>query len=244
MRALLWVALSLWSLPAWASELHAPYDELLERYVHEDRVDYNGWWAHKQSLAQLKEYVVSLEAVDPSTLPRDAEMAYWINLYNATTLRLVLDHYPVESIKDIGGFLRSPWKKDLVTVGGSDLTLDTIENDILRPRFQDPRIHFVLNCAAVDCPPLAPFAFTGPGLDDQLERVTRDAMRDPRFAELRDGKLHLTKLYDWYGDDWEDIRAFVARYRPEDRAAILDEDTELEYNDYDWKLNALAPPPK
>jgi len=244
MRALLFLALSFWWSPAWATDLHAPWHQLLGQYVREDRVDYNGWSAHKQSLARLKDYVASLESVDPSTLSRDEAMAYWINLYNATTVRLILDHYPVESIKDIGGFLRSPWKKDLVTVAGEDLTLDGIENDILRPRYDDPRLHFALNCAAVSCPPLAGFAFTGARLEEQLERVTREAVTDPFFVELRDGKLYVTKLFDWYRDDWEDVRAFLARYRPEDRAVILDADVDLEYNDYDWKLNALAPPPK
>jgi len=214
-------------------------------------VDYNSWSAHKQSLAHLKQYVASLEGFDPATLTREDEMAYWINLYNATTLRLILDAYPVDSIKDIGGLLRSPWKKDLVTVDGRSLSLNEIENDILRPRFQDPRIHFALNCAAVSCPPLAPFAFTGDKLDQQLEQVTQAAVVHPAFVSLDSSgdrvRVQLSKIFDWYAGDWEEgggVRGFLARYRPSDRALLLDADSRLEYNDYDWKLNALVPPPR
>ncbi|NNM33274.1 MAG: DUF547 domain-containing protein [Gemmatimonadetes bacterium] len=242
MTAILLAVALLWT-PAAGSDLHADYDALLSTYVKDGLVDYDGWYAHKKSRRQLMDYVARLESTDPGALSRDEALAFWINLYNATTLRLILDNYPVESIKDLGGFLSSPWKKELVTVDGEELTLNEIENDIIRPRFQDPRIHFALNCAAVSCPPLAPFAFTGAEISEQLDQVSQQALQDERFVRIeRDGdevRIHLTRLFDWYEDDWENVREFLATYRPADRAVLLDEDAELKYNDYSWKLNAL-----
>ncbi|KAA3660845.1 MAG: DUF547 domain-containing protein, partial [Calditrichaeota bacterium] len=142
-------------------DIHASYDMLLKKYVAEDGVRYEQFHATKSDVKALNKYVKSLENLNPRNMQKAEALAYWINLYNATTLKLILDNYPLESIKDIGGLLSSPWNKKLVKVNGRELTLNQIENEIIRPEFKDARIHFALNCAAVGCPPLTNSAYVG-----------------------------------------------------------------------------------
>lgn len=230
-----------------AEALHDDYDTLLERYVVDDRwVDYPAWHQSEEDRGRLERYLDEMAAVEASALDRDEALAYWINLYNALTLDLILDHYPVTSIKDLGGVLTSAWEKELVEVEGRALTLDQIENDVIRPRFEDPRIHFALNCAAVSCPPLPSFAYTASLLESQLERVTRRAVRDPAWVDLQrcqtygKGTIRLSKIFDWYAEDFggeAGIRRFLARYRPEEKLPLQNEGCRLDYLDYDWSLN-------
>lgn len=224
------------------------YDRLLRRHVDPPVVDYRAWHASDEDMAQLAAVVDSLEAIRPTVLGDSDALAYWINLYNAVTLELVLEHYPVDSIKDIGGIFTSAWEKERVTVEGRALTLDEIENDIIRPQFAEPRIHFALNCAAVSCPPLSAEAYVGKQLERQLEMATRRALNDPRWVDLSGcgeerGEIRVTKILDWYEEDFggeRGVREFLARYRPDDRALLLEAGCELEYLDYDWSLNAAA----
>ncbi|HET9887233.1 MAG TPA: DUF547 domain-containing protein, partial [bacterium] len=148
---------------------HSAFDGLLHRYVVPTGVDYRTWSQNKEDRSALRSYLATLAQQAPSRLERSEALAYWINLYNAATLSLVLEHYPVASIKDIGTALSSPWKKKVVTVEGQRLSLNEIENDIVRPSFLEPRIHFALNCAARSCPPLRNEAYLGPQLESQLE---------------------------------------------------------------------------
>jgi hypothetical protein len=232
-------------LPALAraqeADLHAAWDALLARYVVEAGVRYDGWAGVAADRQALSDYIDRLEAIDPASLSKDAALAFWLNLYNAATLELVLAHYPVKSIKDIGGPLNSPWKRAVVTVAGHDYSLDAIENDVVRPTFQDARIHFALNCAAVGCPPLARKAYRAEQLGAQLDQACRRALGDSRWVEVSPRRIRLTKIFDWYAADFQHegntVRKFLARYRPDDAAALQDEDRRLEYRDYDWSLN-------
>src|SRR5262249_38666689 len=126
----------------------------------------------------LNAYIARLSALLVSKYARAEQLAYWINLYNALTVRLVLDHYPVASIRDIdispGLFADGPWDKDLITVEGKRITLNDIEHRILRPIWNDPRLHYALNCAALGCPNLQPTAFTSDNADQLMERGARD----------------------------------------------------------------------
>jgi hypothetical protein len=221
---------------------HDSFGVLLAKYVHGGRVDYRAWTADATDAQELADYVDRLESMDPEKMDSPDALAYWINLYNATTLELLLDHYPVDSIKDIGGLLSSPWKRELVAVSGEGLTLNEIENEIIRPRFADARIHFALNCAAVSCPPLQSFAFEGGKLDEQLERVTRAALADARFFDASScvdgsGKLRLSRIFDWYADDFKaasgSIEAFARHYAGD----VVEPGCKLDFMDYDWALN-------
>jgi hypothetical protein len=158
-------------------------------------------------------------------------------MYNAVTVRLILDNYPLKSIKDLGGFLKtSPWKRDLVTVAGRKLSLDEIENAIIRPEFGDPRIHFALNCASVGCPPLQPRAYRAADLPAQLDHACRQALNDEGWVRVDGDEIHVTAIFDWYGDDFRhdggSVRAFIDRYR----ATPLPEG-KISFMSYDWSLN-------
>ena len=221
--------------------LHQPFAALLQKYVVKTRFDYEGIFRDKADLQQLYDYVDQLETQRPGSWSKPAALAYWINLYNAATLELVLQNYPVKSIKDIGSLFSSPWSKKVVTVEGNALTLNNIENDIIRKQFDDARIHFALNCASIGCPTLAKTAYTANVLDAQMEAATHNALNSTNWVDIGEDRLLITKIFDWYGEDFTkdagSVRAFIARYRPDDREVILNPETKLLYKDYDWKLN-------
>ena len=249
-----WIALVLLLVAAGAARADldaatAAWDALVAKYVVDDRwVDYAAW--HADDHATLAAVVDAFEAIDPDALERDDRLAYWINVYNAVTVELILDHYPLDSIKDIegAGLLGSPWKLERVTIGGRALTLDQIEHEIIRPEFGEPRIHFAVNCASVGCPPLAAEAFVGERLDAQLDAVSARAMQDATWVDLSgcggsygSGTIRLSKIFDWFRDDFGDddgVREFVARYRPDDVFRLRNTTCGLEFMDYDWRLNA------
>jgi len=225
--------------------VHEPFDALLKKYARPDGVDYNAWTMNEKDHRALDRYVRTLESVPISDLgedaaAHDAALAYWINLYNAATLRLVLEDYPVDSIKDLGGFLSSPWDRKLVTVEGTELTLNDIENRIIRAKFDEPRIHFALNCASRSCPPLRAGAFTGADLDTQLEEQARAFLSDRELNRVEGDHLRLSKIFDWYGGDFEKAAGSVPAFvRPYLKAAGEDPgaDAKVKYFDYDWSLN-------
>jgi len=221
---------------------HGPFQQLLARYVREDGVAYREWKDSAEDLQRLSAYVDGLEALDPEAMPRDDQLAYWIDLYNAATLELVLAHYPVASIRDIGGPEGSPWKRALLEVDGHALTLDQIENEIIRPRFGDARIHFALNCAAVSCPPLQAFAFDGEHLDAQLAAATQAALRDLRVfdasgCQAAGGTLRFSRLFEWYAQDFGDPVEFARQALNAQRGAERLPACAVAFMDYDWALN-------
>jgi hypothetical protein len=219
--------------------LHADFSRLLEKYVQDHLIKYSAWVANAQDIAALGQYVDQMAGLDPAEWQDADALTYWINLYNAVTLRLVLDHYPLKSIKDLGGFMKSsPWKRELVTVGGRALALNDIENDIIRPRFGDPRIHFALNCASVGCPPLGKEAYFPGRLSEQLDAACGWAMNHDQWVCLDGDKLLLTKIFDWYGEDFAadggSVLAFIKRYRTE---PLPEGDPKIDFMSYDWSLN-------
>lgn len=220
---------------------HSGYSALLARYVTDDGVRYAAWKDNADDRAALTAYIVLLAAQPVSEWEaqeegRDAALAYWINLYNAVTLDLVLESYPLKSIKDLGGLFSSPWKQKLVTVEGDPLTLNGIENEIIRPRFQDARIHFALNCAARSCPPLRAEAFVPDRLEVQLDEQRRKFLTDERFVRRDGDKIVVSKIFDWYKDDFVAAEGSVEKYLRkylEDGGAKW----KIKLDDYDWSLN-------
>ncbi len=227
---------------------HSSYTTLLQAHVDPDAgtVDYAGL---ADNANDLNAYLASLAAVDLTTLPRDEQLALLINAYNAYTLRLILDHYPgIDSIRDIS----APWTTERYDVGGYTLSLDQIEHNLIRPLYLDPRIHFVVNCAAVDCPHLADFAFTGADLEDQLEDRTRAILSNPKFLRVEDGRLYLPKVMDWYQADFlsdefhgsvDRLPEYVIPYATEEVRGFItshDGNPPATFLDYDWSLNDTA----
>ena len=227
---------------------HSAFDALLGEYVKPDaeglnRVDYRGLRA---DAGKLDAYIAALEAAKPSQLSPDEAHAYWINLYNAKTLDVVLEHYPVESIRDInlgGGFFAiGPWKKDLLTVEGVDLSLDDVEHRIVRAIFRDPMSHYGLNCASYSCPNLMTDAYTGENLDAMLRESGEAYVNHSRGVEIMDHGLRVSRIYKWYAEDFggEDaLKAHWTELMDPAKAARL-EGKEVRGHMYDWKLNDVA----
>jgi len=193
--------------------------------------------------ARLQGYIEQLAAIDPRTYPRTEQRAYWINLYNALTVDVVLQYYPVKSIRDIErGLLGSgPWKKQLVEVAGQPLTLNDIEHRILRPIWRDPRTHYAVNCASLGCPNLAARAYTATDIDSLLDEAARAYINHPRGVVFENGRLTLSSIYNWFDVDFgkSDVAVLehLAKYAEPDLAGRLaGYDGRIKY-DYDWRLN-------
>ncbi len=225
---------------AWAENAvdHSLYAELLKKYVKDGVVDYKGFKSEEQKLDQ---YLKLLDETNPTELSRNEQFAFYINAYNAYTLKLILKNYPVTSIKDTGSLLKGPWKIRFCQVGGETLTLDDIEHNILRPRFKDARVHFAINCAAKDCPPLISEPYQGDGLDQQLETHTGAFLNNPQKNYLDGNTLYVTRIFKWFGGDFnDDPLGFVLKYAEGDFKKQLEakkEKIKVKYLDYDWSLN-------
>lgn len=211
-----------------------------------NRVDYGAVTA--AGLAELAAVIDTLQDVEVAALNRDQQFACWANLYNAVTLKTVLDHYPVESIRDIdlggGVFGGGPWKADLVTVDGVALSLDEIEHRILRPIWRDPRVHYAVNCAAVGCPNLRPAPWTAETLERDLDAAARDFINHPRGVRPSSGGssgLIVSKIYDWFAEDFggdaAGVLAHLRRHAEGETAALLAERHDIDGTAYDWSLN-------
>jgi uncharacterized membrane protein YdjX (TVP38/TMEM64 family) len=223
---------------------HSGFDALLKRHVDADGwVDYRGLF---KDSAGLDAYLELIAHTPFDELGRNEKLALLINAYNAFTLRLILDYSPqgrpVESIKVIPAKRR--WDHRRWNVGGTLWSLNEIEHEQIRPKFKEPRIHFALVCAAVGCPPLRSEAYQAERLETQLESQTRYVHTHDRWFRFEEtaGRVYLTKLYDWYGGDFEQqagsVLAYVAGYDPKLEAALAREgEPQIVWLDYDWSLN-------
>jgi hypothetical protein len=208
---------------------HDAWNLLLSKHVGADgRVDYKGFRAAR---AALDGYLKELAAAPPQQVWTRAEkMAYWINAYNAFTVDLIVDHYPVSSITKLDN--GKPWDVRRIVMGGKKYSLNDIENEILRPQFKDARIHFVLNCAAKSCPPLYNRAITARNLERVLEQRTREFINNPAFMKLTPDKSEISRIFEWYAADFGEVRSFLKKYNP---AVSLT--APVQYLEYDWSLN-------
>jgi len=248
---------------------HALLDRVLARHVDgHGRVDYA---ALRADPSTLDAYYARLAAVSPDSHPGlfpdpADQLAYWINAYNATAIQTVLHHYPIDSVRDVG----RPWLffyplagffyLQRVELGGRKTNLYDLENGIVRERFDDPRIHFALNCASLGCPRLPAHAFHPDRLQVELDEETRRFVAEPRNVSIEpaEGRITLSSIFDWYAEDftgWMErnhpdrpatLVGYVALYVSSDRAALLEQcaDCAVRFADYDWSLNdqATAPP--
>lgn len=230
---------------------HGAWDHLLARYLREsedgiNRFAYRDVTALDRAL--LEDYIARLTRLHVSTFGRPEQYAYWVNLYNATTVSLILSHYPVDSILDIdispGLFRFGPWDAKLLAVEDEELTLNDIEHRILRPIWQDPRTHYALSCAALGCPNLAPHSFTAANTDALLESGARAYVNHKRGLEYRNGDLIVSKIYDWFREDFggseEGVIAHLRRYAAGDLARRLGRVNGIVRYRYDWTLNDAA----
>lgn len=224
------------------------WDSLLKKYVAPKTIDGVPLNAvDYKNLAKDPEYkklVNELEATSLSNLktPKD-KLVFWINTYNVMAAKMVLDHYPVKSIKDAGSFFTGVWKKEVGTVAGKIRTLDEIEHKILR-KMGEPRIHVAIVCASVSCPDLRPEAYTAENIDRQLdEQVASFLANSQKGLRLDEGKkkLYLSSIFDWFEEDFEakgGVVNFLAPYAPESiREKMKSKSLKIKYLDYNWGLN-------
>jgi hypothetical protein len=231
---------------------HAAFDSLLRAHVHDGLVDYDAFAASPR----FREYLALLGATDPGRLSRDEQVAYWINAYNAYTIELINRHHERRSIRNINrtlGFIRAygPWNESLVSAGGRMYTLDQVEQEILRPRYGEPRIHFALVCAARGCPPLRSEAYSGARLDQQLDdQARRFLLHSPakNRVETATRTVYLSPIFHFrdyardFGGSEAAVGRYIARYHPPgaERALLESGRFAVRYTHYDWSLN-LAP---
>ncbi len=229
---------------------HAAYDAFLRNYVVEHEHAPNGVRYDAVSdadHAKLKSYIQAMQKVDIDDYNRDVQRAYWINLYNALTLDLVLDAYPVDSIRDIGGglFSSGPWKKRYLRVDGEKRSLNDIEHRILRPIWRDGLTHYGVNCASLSCPDLSAKAYTGDNVYTLLRENARDYVNSTDgLAFNEDDDLVVSKIYEWYGKDFGDsdraIISHLRRFAGPMLSVRLDMRSSIEDYGYDWSLNDEA----
>jgi hypothetical protein len=200
-----------------------------------------------EARGKLADYIKNLSMLAPRTFNRNEQRAYWINLYNALTVNIILEHYPIESILDIkispGFFASGPWGKKLVTIEGQEVSLDDIEHRILRPIWQDNRVHYGVNCAAVGCPNLNKSAYTAANTDQLLSAAARTYINHPRGVRVEDGALHVSSIFDWYKVDFggndEGVIAHLKKYANPALLKMLIGMTKIEDHAYDWALNRI-----
>ncbi|MFT5176690.1 MAG: hypothetical protein ACI8W7_004886 [Gammaproteobacteria bacterium] len=227
---------------------HSPWNELLMQHVRRgddntNRVDYAS--VNDAQRARLSDYIQQLAQTRISECNSHEQKAYWINLYNALTVQVILQHYPVSSIRDIdispGLFTSGPWGKKLITIEGESLSLDDIEHRILRPIWMDPRIHYALNCASIGCPDLAPKAFAASTLDADLDAAARSFINHPRAVKVDGASAKLSSIYDWFKSDFGDQDAALIEHLRTYAAPLLREQLlqvrAVSEHHYDWALN-------
>jgi hypothetical protein len=237
---------------------HRTWSSLLDKHVTwvnqgvASQVDYRGF---VQDQAALDGYLHTLSSVSRQQFDswsRDQRLAFLINAYNAFTVKLVTSHYPLESIKEIGGLFGSPWKQAFIPLFEQTLSLDQIEHSLIREpgAFDEPRIHFAVNCASVGCPALRSEAFAASKLDEQLEDSQRRFLSDPsrnRF-DATSGHFQVSKIFDWYGADFAKRWGSLENYLLQQAAPVMttehsrptETQPKTEFLDYDWSLNELS----
>lgn len=219
---------------------HAAWTQLLQRHVDSNgNVDYKGFIRDKK---YLETYLEVLSSNPPASHWSAAEkMAFWINAYNAFTVKLIVNHYPVESIKDLNPMIAIPtintvWQEEFFSIGGKKMSLDEIEHSILRKQFSEPRIHFAINCASVSCPPLRREAYTGKKLNDQLREQAEEFINDPKHNAIKPEAVEVSQLFNWFAGDFTRKGTLIDFLNTYSKIRIKS-NAPVRFRDYDWRLN-------
>jgi hypothetical protein len=222
---------------------HSAWNTLLQEYVTEgpNKVNLFDYARFKdEAWDTLKAYLVAMQAIAIEDFSLDEQFAFWVNLYNAATVDVMVRNWPLDSIRDIGLLGAGPWDDKIVTVSGRKLSLNNIEHDILRPDWGDVRIHYAVNCASIGCPNLATKAYTSDNLEPMLEAATKAFINHPRGFGGKEGAIIASSIFDWYQDDWgsvEDVLEHAREYAEGPTAQLLEGATEIDSYDYDWAVN-------
>ncbi len=228
---------------------HAPWGKFLKNYVKPDRDGANRvayGTVNEADKKNLHDYLASLRKVNVARLSRNEQLAYWINLYNALAVRVIIHFYPVDSIQDInltrgpwgGG---GPWGKDLIRIDGEMISLNDIKHRILRPIWRDPRLHYAVNCTSVGGPNLAVTPYTAATVNAMLNQAARDYVNSPRGVRHTSDGLVLSKIYAWFSEDFGSgetmVLDHIARHASSDTEVKIMSSTNIAAYQYDWSLN-------
>jgi len=220
---------------------HETWDSLLKAHItDEGLVEYTGF---QEDRKKLDTYLQNLSAHHPNdkNWSKEEQLVYWMNAYNAYTVQLILDHYPLESIKDVVSgpsiaFISSPWDIKFIDIEGAKYDLGNIEHNFLRKRFEEPRIHFGINCASISCPNLPKFAFTAKKVYEQLDELARLFINNPSKNKISSDEVEFSKVFKWFRGDFEKngtLIEFINQYAE----TKINTNAEVDYLAYDWNLN-------
>lgn len=222
-----------------SSDINRPYNAFLETYVKPtDGINLVAYQdVSEADAAALQTYIENLANLEVSGFSDSEMMAYWFNLYNAVTLDLILDNYPVNSIEDI----KDPWSQKLVNVRGATMTLDEIEHETLRENYDEPRIHFAVNCASIGCPNLKTTAWNAETLEADLQQAAKDYISSPRGIMVNNGEIRASKIFDWYEEDFgeneEEVLTYLSQFASGEKKTAMQNANEINDYEYDWSLN-------
>ncbi|WP_293620520.1 DUF547 domain-containing protein [Ponticaulis sp.] len=227
---------------------HAPWQAFLDRYLEvldgdANRVRYGEVTGEDRST--LDRYIETLTKLPIGAFARNEQLAYWINLYNALTVQVVLNRYPVKTILDVdiaaGLFSNGPWDAKLIVIEGEGVSLNDIEHRILRPLWRDPRIHYVLNCASIGCPDLRPRTLSPNSMDSVLTRAAQEFVNSSRGVSIEDNIVTVSRIYDWFHEDFgssdRDVLGHIAGFAEPELRTRLEAIGEIHRVAYDWRLN-------
>lgn len=237
-------ALNITVATAAEANINAPYNAFLEKYGSTaDGVNLLDYGAVTDADHQsLKDYIATLEQLTPSTMSQNEELAFWFNLYNAKTIDLIVEAYPVKSIRSLGLLGSGPWGKKVLTVEGNELSLDNIEHDTVREKYDEPRVHYAFNCASIGCPNLAFTAWEADTLDDRLDDAARAYIAHPRGISVDNrGRVTASSIYKWFKEDFgsndSEVLDHIRQYATDAKLEVLEGKTKINKYDYNWDLN-------
>lgn len=243
-----------------STNLHASWTELLEQNIspinkgHSTAVDYAAFKSQESELQVYLDKLSGVSRADFDAWSKEKQLAFLINAYNAWTVEFILTEYPdLESIKDLGSLFSSPWDKEFIPLLGKKISLNDIEHGLIRgsDRYNDPRIHFAVNCASIGCPALREEAYTADNLEQQLTQQTERFLTDTSRNYIKGDSFYLSSIFKWYGDDFEvgfrgtkSIQSFIGLYaealtlNTQQALTLKNQDFNVKFLDYNWKLNA------
>lgn len=230
----MWPALIL-AVAAQFDHAHAAWTAQLGQFVHDGAVDYAGWKKEQLALDAYLRQLVVVKKEEFAGFTRAEQTAFLVDAYNAYTVRLILNHYPLASIRSIGLLPGAAFRNSFIPLLGEELSLNDLEGRLRD--LGDPRIHFALVCASQSCPKLRARAYRAAGLDQQLDAAAREFLGDPKKNRFEPGAAHVSAIFKWYGDDFNKAAGSLAAYLDRYLAQPLPKDVHIDFLDYDWSLN-------
>lgn len=226
------------------------WDQLLKQHIHQSdnglaRFDYKAVKESEKDYDILSDYIAFLEQIDPSTLNDTDALVFWANLYNAVTVKLIVDHYPVTSIRKIksGLFSSGPWNKKLISINGEALSLNNVEHDIMRQRYASPLIHYMVNCASIGCPNLKQGVWRVETLQKDQVLAAKSFINSPRGVRVNEDGFEVSSIYKWFKEDFGGSKAMtlahLKTYADADVSNAIDAGLKIESYDYNWSLNGV-----